>query len=99
MKNSRIIKWEQEIDRILEQQKDFDQKCTEKIRSLRRKISCEEKKLQVENNELIADAVRDALGEVNAENIALFREKMQLLVGLEDETSEGSQDNSSIYSG
>ena len=65
------------------------------ISVLRRlKISnIEEKKLKQENDEMIADVVRDLFGEVNAENIESFKEKIQLLTGLEEEVDEGSQDN------
>jgi hypothetical protein len=37
--------------------------------------------------------VRDLLGEVDADNIESFREKIQLLTGLEDSENERPKDN------
>lgn len=57
------------------------------------------KRLKVENNELIANAVREILGDVTPENVALFKEKIQLISELEDENDERPQDNDTTYTG
>ena len=99
MDNDRIIKWKKEIGQILEQQRDYDRKCAERIRVIKKKIAEEEKRLKVENNELIANAVRKILGDVTPENVALFKEKIQLISELEDENDERPQDNNTTYTG
>lgn len=43
MDNDRIIKWKKEIGQILEQQRDYDRKCAERIRVIKKKIAEEEK--------------------------------------------------------
>lgn len=93
MMNEKIKKWQSEIEKITAAQKEYNNKCSEKIKNLNVKINIEEKKLKQENDEMIADVVRDLFGEVNAENIESFKEKIQLLTGLEEEVDEGSQDN------
>lgn len=99
MMNEKIKKWQSEIEKITAAQKEYNNKCSEKIKNLNAKINIEEKKLKQENDEMIADVVRDLFGEVNAENIESFKEKIQLLTGLEEEVDEESQDNFSGNAG
>ena len=60
---------------------------------LRDELKKEEERLKRENDSLIGDIVRDLLGEVDADNIESFREKIQLLTGLEDSENERPKDN------
>ena len=91
MTNEKIKKLQLEIAKTTEAQKKSEQK--EKIKGLRDELKKEEERLKRENDSLIGDIVRDLLGEVDADNIESFREKIQLLTGLEDSENERPQDN------
>ena len=65
----KIQKWEEEIEKITQRQKEMNAKYTEQIRELRKKIENAKQQLLVQNNEMIADAVRTIYGEVTEENI------------------------------
>lgn len=93
MTNEKIKKLQLEIAKTTEAQKKSEQKYKEKIKGLRDELKKEEERLKRENDSLIGDIVRDLLGEVDAENIESFREKIQLLTGLEDSENERPQDN------
>ena len=86
-------KFQLEIAKTTEAQKKSEQKYKEKIKGLRDELKKEEERLKRENDSLIGDIVRDLLGEVDADNIESFREKIQLLTGLEDSENERPQDN------
>ena len=60
----KIQKWEEEIEKITQRQKEMNAKYTEQIRELRKKIESAKQQLLVQNNEMIADAVRAIYGEV-----------------------------------
>lgn len=93
MTNEKIKKLQLEIAKTTEAQKKSEQKYKEKIKGLRDELKKEEERLKRENDSLIGDIVRDLLGEVDADNIESFREKIQLLTGLEDSENERPQDN------
>ena len=94
MTNEKIKKLQLEIAKTTEAQKKSEQKYKEKIKGLRDELKKEEERLKRENDSLIGDIVRDLLGEVDADNIERFREKIQLLTGLEDsEENERPKDN------
>lgn len=93
MTNEKIKKLQLEIAKTTEAQKKSEQKYKEKIRGLRDELKKEEERLKRENDSLIGDIVRDLLGEVDADNIESFREKIQLLTGLEDSENERPKDN------
>lgn len=94
MTNEKIKKLQLEIAKTTEAQKKSEQKYKEKIKGLRDELKKEEERLKRENDSLIGDIVRDLLGEVDADNIDSFREKIQLLTGLEDsEENERPKDN------
>lgn len=75
----KIQKWEEEIEKIAERQKEMNTKSNERIRELRKKIQEEEQLRARENNQMIADAVREIYGEVNQETLESFKKKMQSL--------------------
>lgn len=93
MTNEKIKKLQLEIAKTTEAQKKSEQKYKEKIKGLRDELKKEEERLKRENDSLIGDIVRDLLGEVDADNIESFKEKIQLLTGLEDSENERPQDN------
>ena len=76
----KIQKWEEEIEKITQRQKEMNAKYTEQIRELRKKIENAKQQLLVQNNEMIADAVRTIYGEVTEENIESFKATMQSLL-------------------
>lgn len=76
----RIRKWEEEIARIAEKQKEMNQKSSERIRELRKKIQEAEQAITLENNRLIAEAVREVYGEMDKNKIEDFRKKMEALL-------------------
>ena len=76
----KIQKWEEEIEKITQRQKEMNAKYTEQIRELRKKIESAKQQLLVQNNEMIADAVRAIYGEVTEENIESFKATMQSLL-------------------
>lgn len=75
----KIKKWEKEIGKILERQKEMNAKSNERIRELRKKIQEAEQQAVQENNQLIADAVREIYGEVSRDSLETFKRKIQLL--------------------
>ncbi len=72
----KIRKWEEEIEKILLQQKEANNKYNERVRELRKKIETAEHQMTLENNQLIADVVRTVYGEVTEENIEAFKRQM-----------------------
>mgnify|MGYP006912264786 CR=1 FL=1 len=72
----KIKKWEEEIEKILLQQKEANNKYNERVRELRKKIETAEHQMTLENNQLIADVVRTVYGEVTEENIEAFKRQM-----------------------
>lgn len=75
----KIKKWEQEIERIAERQKEMNAKSNEQIRELRKKIQEAQVIVARENNQMIADVVREVYGEVSRENLETFKRKIQEL--------------------
>jgi len=75
----KIKKWEEEIDKIAEKQKEMNAKSGERIRELRKKIQEAEQTLLVENNQMIAKAVREVYSEVNEETLEIFKQQMQTI--------------------
>lgn len=75
----KIRKWEQEIERIAERQKEMNTKSNEQIRELRKKIQEAQVIVARENNQMIADVVREVYGEVSRENLETFKRKIQEL--------------------
>ncbi len=73
----KIKKWEEEIEKILIQQKEANNKYNERVRELRKKIETAKHQMTLENNQLIADVVRTIYGEVTQENIEAFKRQMQ----------------------
>lgn len=73
----KIKKWEEEIEKILNQQKEANNKYNERVRELRKKIETAKHQVTLENNQLIADVVRSIYGEVTQENIEAFKRQMQ----------------------
>ena len=61
----KIQKWEEEIEKITQRQKEMNAKYTEQIRELRKKIEGAKQQLLIQNNEMIADAVRAIYGAEN----------------------------------
>lgn len=76
----KIQKWEEEIEKILERQKEMNQKNNDRIRELRKKIQEAEEHMEQENNRLIADAVREIYGEVDGETLEAFKRQIRLLM-------------------
>lgn len=75
----KVKKWEEEIEKIIEQQKEMNEKYNDRIRSLRKKIQEANAVIRQENNLMIADAVREIYGEVNRETLETFKQKMKSL--------------------
>ncbi len=75
----KIKKWEEEIERIAEKQKEMNAKSNERIRELRKKIQEEKVILARENDQMIAAAVREVYGEVSRETLEIFKRKIQEL--------------------
>lgn len=75
----KIKKWEEEIEQIAERQKEMNAKSNERIRELRRKIQAAQVIVEQENNQLIAAVVREVYGEVNRENLEMFKRNIQAL--------------------
>lgn len=73
----KIKKWEEEIEKILNQQREANNKYNERVRELRKKIETAKNQLTLENNQMIADVVRSIYGEVTQENIEAFKRQMQ----------------------
>ena len=73
----KIKKWEEEIEKILNQQKEANNKYNERVRELRKKIETAKHQMTLENNQSIADVVRTIYGEVTQENIEAFKRQMQ----------------------
>lgn len=79
----KIKKWEEEIEKILIQQKEANNKYNERVRELRKKIETAKHQMTLENNQLIADVVRTIYGEVTQENIESFKRQMQSITNRE----------------
>lgn len=75
----KIKKWEEEIERIAERQREMNARSNEQIRELRKKIQEAQVIVTRENNRMIADVVREVYGEVNRENLEAFKRTIQEL--------------------
>lgn len=92
--SEKIQKWEEDIARIQDNQRSYNQKCTDKIRELRRKVQEETRILELENNQLIAEAVRTVYGDVTEENVEKFKQQMMALVSpVSDTEAHGYPDD------
>lgn len=83
----KIKKWEEEIEKIAERQKEMNQKSNERIRELRKKIQETEQIMAQENNQMIANAVREIYGEVTPETLEAFKQKIKSLRAEEPQTT------------
>lgn len=90
----KIKKWEEEIEKIAEKQKEMNVKSGERIRELRKKIQEAEQILLMENNQMIAKAVREVYGEVNEETLETFKRQMQAMrnEGKQKQSDAGGED-------
>ena len=79
MTEERIAKWEAEAAKLAEEQKETNRKYNERIRALREKIR--EAKAAVRENEdrMMAKAVRELFGDMDAGEITEWKEKMAKL--------------------
>lgn len=85
----KIKKWEEEIEKTVEKQKEMNLKSNERIRELRKKIQEAEQAMLLENNQMIAQAVREVYGEVDEETLEIFKRQMQAAkAGLEKEQAD-----------
>lgn len=75
----KIKKWKAEVESIRERQKEMTAKNDARIRQLKKNIQAAEQQMRIENNQMIADAVRIIYGDVTAENIECFRQELKLL--------------------
>lgn len=75
----KIKKWEEEIERIAERQREMNARSNEQIRELRKKIQEAQVIVTRENNRMIADVVREVYGEVSRENLEAFKRTIQEL--------------------
>ena len=92
----KIQQWEKEIEQINEKQKELIQKNDEKKRELRRKIQEAEQALLLENNQMIAEAVREIYGEVNEETLEAFKQQMKLMRGVEKPSQHESENGNRL---
>lgn len=75
----KILKWEEEVARITEAQAEANRKYNERIRALREKIKAAKEAVRENEDRLMAEAVRDAFGDIGAGGIAKLREKLARL--------------------
>lgn len=80
-RKEKIKKWEEEIEDISRRQKELVLKSNARIRELRKKIQEAEEELLLENNRMIAAAVREIFGEVTGENLEEVKEYFKLMKG------------------
>ncbi len=83
-----IKKWEEEITKITERQKEMIEKNNERIRELRKKIQSAEQQMTLENNQMIADVVHDIYGDVSVENLEAFKQLMMSMAAKNRPTEE-----------
>ena len=80
--NSKIEKWEEEIRILTERQREMNKSYTERIKEYRKKIEQEEQRLLLENNQMLADAVREIFGDVSdPAKIEELKQKLRSLGG------------------
>ena len=84
----KIKKWQEEIERITERQKEMNQRSAKQIGQLRKKIQEAELLILREENQMIANAVRETYGEVTPESLEKFKKTMK---GWMDEAPEPGQ--------
>lgn len=87
-RQEKIKKLEEEIRTVQKNKEEYDLKCTNRIRELRKKAEEETRLLKQENNEMIADAVRTIFGEVTEENLEIFMQQIRLARPTADQTEE-----------
>ncbi len=74
----KIRKWQEEIERITDRQREMNQNYNEKIRELKRKIAEAEEQIKKEQDRQIAQMVRETYGQITPEAL----EELKELLGL-----------------
>ena len=87
----KIDKWEEEIETITEKQREMIEKNNARIRMLRKKIEEAKQVIRLENNRLIAEAVREIYGEVSAEGLEDFKKRMRQMADGSRTDTEGQR--------
>lgn len=91
-----IKKWEAEIETTLEKQKEMNEKYNGRIRGLRKKIEEAEQHMLLENNRMIAEAVREIYGEVEPESLEDFKQKIKMLQNRESSTGHEAESSMKV---
>lgn len=91
-----IKKWEAEIEATLEKQKEMNEKYNGRIRGLRKKIEEAEQHMRLENNRMIAEAVREIYGEVEPESLEDFKQKIKMLQNRESATGHEAESSMKV---
>lgn len=88
MLREKIRKWNEEIETISKKQKEMARRNNERIRELQKKIQDANEKLLLEENQKIADTVREIYGDMTPEKLEDLKNKMKQLQGNEMPTEE-----------
>lgn len=75
--NEKILKWEAEIHKIKEAQREYLESSNKKIKSLQKKINDEKVLEQQKYERTVVDIVKKVFGEFNDENLSKFENMMK----------------------
>lgn len=77
--NEKILKWEAEINKIKEAQREYLESSNKKIKSLQKKINDEKVLEQQKYERTVVDIVKKVFGEFNDENLSKFENMMEAM--------------------
>ena len=84
----KIEQWQKELEKINEKQKEMNQKYNEQTKNLQEKIREGKRVIQLQENQMIADVVREIYGDVTSENLEQFKNQMRSMASHRTEDNQ-----------
>lgn len=76
----KIEQWQKELEKIAEKQKEMNHKYNEQTKNLQEKIREGKRVIQLQENQMIADVIRDVFGEIHSENLEQLKMRLEHMV-------------------
>ena len=73
----KIKNWESELEKVRAMRQEAVEKFDKKENELLKKIKDANERIDIENNKMVGDIVREMYGELNEENIMKFKDLMK----------------------
>lgn len=84
----KIEQWQKELEKIAEKQKEMNQKYNEQTKNLQEKIREGKRVIQLQENQMIADMIRDVFGDIHSENLEQLKRQLEHMVSEQTDDSQ-----------